>query len=168
MGYQLIETIEVGAGGAASIEFTGIPQDGVDLQVVIATRSTVTNASQAKIAFNGTTGVYTYRYLRGSGSAVISNSITNDYYGLIGFVNNSTSTANTFTNYKIYLPSYTSSLNKSYSIDAVSENNASEAWQTIVAGIMNNTAAITSILLTNNTGNFAQYSTASLYKITAD
>jgi hypothetical protein len=29
MGYQLIETIEVGSGGAASIEFTSIPQDGV-------------------------------------------------------------------------------------------------------------------------------------------
>ena len=165
---QLIETIEVGSGGAASIEFLSIPDDGVDLLILLGTRSTVTNASQAKIAFNGTTGVYTYRHMRGSGSAVISASTTNDYYGFIGSVNNSTSTANTFTNYQIYLPNYTSSSNKSYSVDAVSENNATEGWQNIVSGIMNNTAAISSILLTNNLGNFAQYSTASLYKITAD
>lgn len=168
MGMQLIETVTIGSGGASSIEFTSIPQDGTDLLVLLSSRPSVTNASQMKIAFSGVTGVYTYRYLRGSGSAVISSSTTNDYYGWAGAINNSSSTSNTFTNFSIYMPNYTSSAYKSYSVDSVSENNATEAWQTISAGIMNSTSAITSILLLNNLGNFVEHSTASLYKVTAD
>jgi hypothetical protein len=42
MGYQLIEHIEVGSGGAASIEFTGIPQDGVDLVLLASLRTDAT------------------------------------------------------------------------------------------------------------------------------
>jgi len=32
MSFELVETVTVGAGGASSIEFTSIPQDGTDLQ----------------------------------------------------------------------------------------------------------------------------------------
>jgi len=38
---KAIATVEVGAGGAASIEFTSIPADWSDLLVVLSGRSTV-------------------------------------------------------------------------------------------------------------------------------
>jgi len=67
----------------------------------------------------------------------------------------------------IYIPNYTSSNAKSASIDGVSENNATASYQTIDAFLWNDTSAITSITLTLSGGNFAQYSSASLYGVTA-
>lgn len=166
MTMTLVETITVGAGGAASIEFTSIPQDADDLLLLLSSRATVSNASQMRMQFSGVTTGYDFLYLRGSGTAVLANTTTGTFYGLVGFVSNSTSTANTFTNAAIRIPNYTSSANKYYSAEIISENNAAEAWQTLTAGVMNDTTAISSILLFTNLGDFAQYSTASLYKIT--
>ena len=50
--YKLIETVTVGSGGAASIEFSSIPQTYTDLKVVYSLRST--NSSVIlDIQFNG-------------------------------------------------------------------------------------------------------------------
>ena len=51
------------------------------------------------------------------------------------------------------------------SADGVMENNATEAYQNLVAGLWSNTSAITSLTLAKSTGNFVQYSSASLYGI---
>ncbi len=72
---------------------------------------------------------------------------------------------NTFANGEIYIPNYTASVNKSVSIDSVTENNATSAIAALDAGLWANTAAITSINLNGNNGNFVQYSTAYLYGI---
>jgi len=171
MGMQLIETIEVGAGGAASIEFTSIPQDGVDLVLKVSTRCSST-AVLLEMQFNADTSAsYAYRWLRGTGSATSSGNAGSGYpstYAMIGWVNGSSATANTFNNQEAYIPNYSGSAIKSFSSDAVDENNATASYQTIQAGGWNNTSAITSVKLFLNAGNFAQYSTASLYKITAD
>ena len=56
--------------------------------------------------------------------------------------------------------------NKSVSIDSVTESNdTSYGYQALVAGLWSNSAAITNITLTPETGNYAQYSTATLYGI---
>jgi hypothetical protein len=75
-------------------------------------------------------------------------------------------TANTFGNIQIYFPNYAGSTNKSYSVDSVTENNETVAYQTILAGLWSNTAAITTATFTAESGNFAIGSTISLYKIT--
>lgn len=159
MTMQLISTITVGSGGAASIEFTGIPQDGTDLLVISSLRHSVDNAG-GTLSFN-TGGTFTRRRLLGTGSAASSDTATVDYQ-----VNTSTSTASTFASGAIYVPNYTSGAAKSYSVDSVNENNASLANQSIIAGLWSETAAITSVTLTPGSGNFVQHSTASLYKIT--
>ena len=41
MGMTLIETVEVGAGGASSIQFDSIPQDGIDLVIRMSARNEV-------------------------------------------------------------------------------------------------------------------------------
>ena len=161
MGYQLIETIEVGSGGAASIEFTSIPQDGVDLLVKFSGRST-NGANRIACTFNS--GSFSWIYLLGNGSSASSNSGTNSSYVYLG---DSDYTANTFGNTEIYIANYTSATDKSISVDAVNENNATEAIQVIHAVKASMSQSITSLTLSGS-ANLAQYSTASLYKITAD
>ena len=76
-------------------------------------------------------------------------------------------TANTFGNHIIYIPNAFGSSYKSVSIDAVSETNATTAYSNIVAGLWSNSAAITSVALTEPNGgsNFATNSTAYLYGV---
>ena len=170
MGMQLVEVIEVGSGGAASIEFTGIPQDGVDLLLMFSARVDRVGSGFVDYSLHlnsETTGTnYGYITLLGTGSSVLSYSGTVARFTME--INDSTSTSNTFCNSSVYFSNYTSSAAKSVSIDSVGENNATASRQEITAGSWNNTAAITSITLKHSANNTAQYSTASLYKITAD
>jgi hypothetical protein len=104
--------------------------------------------------------------LNGTGSGVASyttgsTDLVTSYSGIVG----DGATASTFSNDAIYIPNYSGSTNKSVSIDTVTENNATAAHQTITASVWANTAAITSIKIVTG-ANFAQYSTASLYKFT--
>lgn len=166
MAYELIETIEVGAGGVETAQFSNIPQDATDLLVLASTRVSSTQ-TQLRLRFNSSATGYGYQYLRGSGSAVLSNVSSGQSLSLVSFNGTSTITANTFTNVAITIPNYTSSNAKSFSVDAVSENNATEAYQTINAGSWSGTSAITSIefFYIFGSNEIAQYSTISLYKI---
>jgi hypothetical protein len=170
MGYKLIEIIEVGAGGAASIEFTGIPQDGVDLVLVMSLRSARSDLNDlGYLQINNiTSNTYRYMALTGTGSGVSGAGYTSDniYFGRVSA---STSTANTFGSSEIYFSNYTSSSDKSISSDSVQEQNVTASQQQITAGKFPTTNPITSLKIYNGTAsNFVQYSTASLYKITAD
>ena len=86
-----IETVTVGSGGAASIEFTNIPQTYTDLMILYSSRSAgnVTGSWSCKWSFNGATTSYTTRGLFGDGSSASSSS-TSDTYG--GYHDNSTAT----------------------------------------------------------------------------
>jgi len=168
---QLIQTITVGSGGAASIEFTNIPQDGTDLFITLSIRSAASSSSRdLRTRFNGTdTDVYSSRHLRGLGSGGVSSSTNST--GQLNFVWPSSNqgggtTANTFASLEFYIPNYAGSSAKSVSANTVSENNADvSAIQGIHAALYNLTTAITSVSFFD-TQNFAQHTTASLYKIT--
>jgi hypothetical protein len=173
MGYQLIETIEVGSGGAASIEFTGIPQDAQDVQVLLSARTTgVISATTdfVNVRFNSnSSSVYSEVRLQGSGSGVANDSFSGNRILRLLLVNGNTSTANTFGNSSLYVSNYSSSSNKSISIDSVDEANATAAQMAIGAALFASSAAITTLTLTPESGgDFVEYTTASLYKITAD
>jgi hypothetical protein len=156
-----ISTVTVGSGGAASIDFIGIPQTYTDLVIKVSSRAAAGGADNYLITFNGLTTGYTFRELGGNGTAASS---SNASLRLIGLVNGSTMTALTFSNTDIYIPNYTSSNYKSFSADAVTENNLTLSYAQLWANLWSNTAPITSITLTS--GNpFAQYSTATLYGI---
>ena len=166
MAYELIETIEVGAGGASSIEWTGIPQDGVDLVCVLSSRNT-SNGDLVGIHFNGTSGFTNYAgiSLYGNGASVSSTSGNINYTTA---VNASSTTANTFSNSSWHISNYTISQAKSISSDSVVEENvssSSDLAQTISAMSWSITDPITALKLSPFSNNFAQYSTASLYKI---
>jgi len=164
MKKTLIERIEVGSGGAASIEFTSIPQTYTDLYVVVSGRTDRSAPGERlKIQLNSDSSAS--RSLEGGGSSVSSATYTtND----IGILPSATATANTFGSSGIYICNYTSTTNKSVSSDSVNENNATYGEQHIVAYLATSTTAVTSLTLTTQlSNNFVQYSSASLYGVTA-
>lgn len=168
MTYQLIETKTLGTA-AASIEFTSIPQDATDLLFLVSGRTTIAdNIGYSTFYVNNNTSNWTVRFLQGNTNAVTTGTTTSvpDF-----FMSGGNTTANTFGMGQIYIPNYTGSTNKSFSIEFFSENNASvaafAAMQRIVAALWSNTAAITSAQFVANAGsNFAVGTTISLYKIT--
>ena len=166
--YTAIATVTVGSGGAATIEFTSIPATYTDLLLLTSLRGDRSGVTQAvSLIVNGSTTTYTHKYIRGDGSSVIS------FTGGSGWMNPgqataATSTSNTFSNGKIYIPNYASSNNKSFSFEDVSENNGTEAYATLGVGVWSNASAITSIELGQRdygSLKFVQYSTATLYGI---
>lgn len=168
MTMTLISTVTVGAGGASSIDFSSIPQTYTDLQLVVSARSTITGTTyeDVGIKFNSSSSGYTERQIYANGSSAGSNANFFTSYGYIGGVGSNSNTANTFGNCGVYIPNYTGSSNKSFSVDNVTENNATGAFMNLVANLWSNTAAITSISLFPVSANtFMQYSTASLYGI---
>lgn len=168
MTLSLISTVTVGAGGAASISFTGIPQTGTDLLIVLSGRGDAAAIQQPIFTrINGTTGTfYSERQLYGTGSAAASTNRSAGSEFRYVYMTGSSTTSSTFSNTSIYIPNYTSANNKSVSIESTVENNATGSWQNINAGLWSSTAAITSLSLLPDAANFVQYSTASLYTIT--
>ena len=164
MSMTVIEHIEVGSGGAASIEFTSIPADYTDLCLKLSSQSENLNTSVdiVLIQFNSVASGYSAKALQGLGSSVNSFDNTD---GFILWTPESGTSA--FANTEVYIPNYAGSENKSYSVDTVSEKNATDARQILVAGLWSNTAAITSIKMTVANYDFSQYSSATLYGITA-
>ena len=161
--YILLERIELNAS-AASVTFANIPQTGyTDLKVVATARATTGGVGGVRVNFNGVATNLSERQLEGNGASASSSS-TSIGYAIVA--NGSTDTANTFSNCEIYIPNYTSSNNKSWSADYVSENNATTAYAGLTAGLWSQTAAITSVTLVM-TNPFAANSTFSLYGLAA-
>lgn len=165
---ELITSVTVGSGGAASVTLPGtgtIPQTYTDLKLVISARG-----NTAQMSFNGTGGTaYSFIRLMGVGSGTPSSGANSGISQFEGFDwNYTTYTANTFSSTEVYIPNYAvSGINKSISLDNTQENNATQAYAQLYAGLFSNTSPITSITLTSSGGNFVEGSTFYLYGISA-
>lgn len=159
--YELIESQVLGSS-APSVTFSAIPADWTDLKVVCSVRGTAAYVNQSYgITFNGTsTAGFSEIRLFGNGSSAYSGTATNTLEGV-----GAATTADTFSNDGFYIPNYTSSNYKSYSIDNVGEDNATLAYAMLIAGLWSNTAAITSIIFTAVSGSFVANSSFYLYGI---
>lgn len=169
--YVLLERIELNAS-AASVVFDNIPQTGyTDLKIVCSTRNSAAgqDGGAIRITFNSSATNYSGRWLRGSGSSVVSSTSSSTHIdvSMNTALPSSGNTANTFSNVEVYIPNYTSSSYKSVSADAVGENNTTAAYLGLTAGLWSDTAAITKITLVGNSDNYVQYSTFSLYGLAA-
>ena len=165
MGYQLIETIEVGAGGAASIEFTAIPQDGVDLVLLVSGKCDSANTDETlRVDINNDFDNQVGVHFRGTGTSVINGT----GQGFKGKINGLGSTsANIWNNASLYFSNYTETGTKVFSSDNVTEENRSYAITHMGSYQYLGTLPITAITIAAGAGNIVQYSTVSLYKITA-
>jgi hypothetical protein len=140
-----IQTIEVGSGGANAISFNSIPQDFDDLYITLSLRFNPSSVIDNTIMrFNQTTSNYFYRVLRGTGSSRETYTGSTNFL-FLGETNGANSTSNTFANQSVYVSNYKANVSKSVSIDSVMENNATTAYQNIIAGLWSNTSPITSI-----------------------
>jgi hypothetical protein len=163
--YVLLEKITVGAAGASSVTFTGIPQTGyTDLVIKSSVRSDrAANTDWCYVSFNGSTSSFSAIIVGGSGSGLEN---YNGFPRVFGAGTAANVTASTFANSEIYIPNYTSANFKSWSSDQVTENNATAAEAQLVAGLWSSTAAITSITLAPRVGpNFVANSTFYLYGV---
>jgi hypothetical protein len=161
--YSLISSVTVGATAVATMEFTSIPQTYTDLKIVISARNNGTPPGNILIGFNSNASSFTNIFLQGDGANGASSNVAQ----MVGDMDGSGETANTFNNIEVYIPNYASSTFKSFSSDSVNENNATTAYQQFTANLWSNTSAITSIQITNRTSPrlFVQHSTAYLYGI---
>jgi hypothetical protein len=165
--FDKIQTVTVGSGGAANIEFTSIPATYTDLKIVLSSRSLQGNVyGGGALQFNSDTGGnYRFKRLRANGSSAASDqgnpttSITN--WDMAG----ANATASVFGNIEIYIPNYQVATQKVVSIEYVGENNATEAHMGLLGGTWTNTAAITSIKIYSAGGNLIEHSSATLYGI---
>lgn len=160
---KLIQHQELGSA-QASITFSSIPQTYTDLVLVTSLRDTGgTNGwTNAYIKPNGLTTNLATKVLYGFGTSTGSFSDTFIYHETVG----GGSTASTFSNSSIYITNYTASAAKTICVDTSTANNGGNSINAIVAGMWDSTDAITSLTLTAEVGNFAQYSSATLYGIT--
>lgn len=157
--------IEAKTSTSSTVTFSSIPQTYTDLQLVISSRTT-NSATREQIFINpnGSTTNNNRIVLFGYDSTTPASGSGTDR--LVGWQNGGTSTANTFSNISIYFPNYTSSNNKSFSTDAVAENNSASSWIiNLAASLWSSSAAITSIQIACETSTFAVNSTFYLYGI---
>lgn len=162
--YTLIQSVTVGVGGAANIDFVSIPATYTDLKLVFSIRT-----SRGTSAIDGiglrTNNVSTNQstiVLYGDGTS--AQSYTDTAIGSVAVGN--TGVASIFGNAEFYLPNYAASINKSVSADSVQENNASVARMDMGAGLWSQTTAINQLTLySQNSATILQYSTAYLYGI---
>ena len=161
--YESIATVTVGSGGSSYIEFTSIPGTYTHLQIRGILRNTGSSSSQGKLQLNADTGTnYSWHRLYGDGSSATAygegNSTTlgefimpNSATVFGAFVTDILDYANT-NKYKTGRTLIGNDQNGSGSI-------------ILLSGSWRNTNAVTSIKISANADNFAQYSHFALYGI---
>ena len=165
--YEAIATVTA-TTSVANIDFQSIPATYTDLLIKLSSRTdrVATNAD-CFIKFNNDNTNLTLKKLFGSGGGGTTSS-QNSPVGGIGTSNGSTNTASAFANTEIYIPNYTSSNNKSYSVDAVQESNdaSGNIYATLIGGLWSDSSAINRVTLyVEESKNWVQYTTATLYGI---
>jgi hypothetical protein len=163
--YVKIATVTVGSGGSASMDFSSIPSTYTDLAILVSARGTANFAGGGDyyaIKVNNSSANLSQIYLQGNGGGVASGSSSS---ATGNYMPPSDYTTNTFSNNATYFTNYSGAANKSFYTDSVNENNATTGYQLMTAFLWAQTTAINQITLTPGGGNFAQYSTATLYGI---
>ena len=156
--YDAITSYTVGAGGIATVTFSGIPSGYKHLQLRI-TASCGTNQSAFNITINSDTTNSNYRYhLMGGDGAIAIQTANNRNMGVIR--------NNYLSGTVVDLLDYNSS-NKYKTLRCLSGvDQVSAGFIAFSSNLWMNTNAITSISLTENSGtNFTQYSNFALYGV---
>lgn len=163
--YELIAS-QVLTGTTSSVTFSSIANTYTDLLIKCSMRTNrAATEDPILITFNSG-GTYADRRIWSNGSGTptsYGNSILEAQYA-----DAASSTSNTFQNFEMYIPNYTSSNAKSISYDSVNENNGNPAYAILDAASWTKSPqeAISSITFVSNTGNsFVQYCSFYLYGI---
>lgn len=167
--YYKIQTITLASGSQANIEFTGIPGTYKNLLILASTRITG-NAGGMYMTFNGTTSGYGGTRMGASpvagGGSEYSDSNATLTNKLFLRTLDSRANAYHFGNGEIYIANYTEAVNKNIFTHCVAKNSGT-TYDGIEMNynLWSNTAVITSIKIVPEAGDFAQYSSMTLYGI---
>jgi hypothetical protein len=165
--FESIATVTVGSGGASYAEFTSIPATYTHLQIRGINRKTGGSWGQTRLRFNSDTGNnYAQHFLYGDGSSVTSGNNGNPIDWISGGIETGTTqSASVFGSYVIDILDYanTNKYKTSRSLGGGDNNGSGYVWYS--SGVWMNTNAITSIRLTPENNNYAQYTTFALYGI---
>jgi hypothetical protein len=169
--YESIQTVTVGSGGQASISFTSIPSTFKHLQIRWIGRSTLIGQDRIaqKIQFNSDTGAnYSHHQLFGDGASAAASETANASYIISGLseLTAADAPANTFGVGIIDVLDY-ANVSKYKTVRALTgqDQNSTSGRIFLASGNWRNTAAITSITLAPENGNYVQYSSIALYGI---
>lgn len=171
MVYDSIQTVTVGAGGAASIDFTSIPQTYQHLQIRVLGRSTAAdNNNDLMLQVNADTAAnYAWHSLVGTGSAAAASGLASQSLPYVAYraFTAANATASIFGAAVIDVLDYSStSKTKVFrALQGHDRNGAGIGGHT--STLWNSTSAITSVKLTTSASSFAQFSTAALYGLKA-
>ncbi len=162
---KALQTVTVGAGGAAFIEFTNIPQTYNDLIIRLSSRDlAVNNYGPVRVFFNGADSFLTLKAIYGFNSGVGSENLAQNR---IGYTTAEGAVASTFGSGDLYIPNYLS--NYTYKLGSAvgtSElKNSTQAVTSFNANLYSSNTVISSIKLTPDVANWAQYTTATLYGV---
>lgn len=169
--YESIATTTVGSGGASSITFSLSGVSGYKhLQIRGIGRSDLAGAGNnigMYMQFNSDTGSnYNWHelYANGGGS-VFAYGQADTGMNVNPHSPRAGDTASSFSGNVIDILDYTDS-NKYTTVRALAANDTNGGgWVHLTSGLWRNTAAVTSIVLSLESSNFAQYSTFALYGI---
>ena len=168
--FESIATVTVGAGGAASIEFTSIPGTYQHLQVRVLLRSDYLTGAGGYLELNGdTSSSYRNHILSGNGSSASGTDWGALTLGMgCGYDTGSSSLSNTFAASVIDILDYANT-SKNTTVRMLSGKETNGAGNVGVwSGLYVNTGAVTQIKFKfGGAAQWVQHSTAALYGIKA-
>jgi len=160
--YQLIEAK---TSTSTSVAFTSIPATYTDLKIVTSCRGASNSGSTSwyTLLLNGVGTNINAIIVQADNGSIVSSAVTD----LLGQNNPNTATADAFSSNEHYIFNYTSGQTKLISNEYTYANNSTTAYIAGISGTVwsDTPAAITSVTLTTQTGNFAANSTFYLYGI---
>lgn len=153
----------VGAGGSTTVTFSNIPQGYTDLKFIFSAQGTrASDFDGIYLSFNGSTDNFTGKYSQAITPSTPTSGSLGRYVGAFPAAN----LTNKFGSAELYVSDYTSNKLKMYSVDAVTGGYASnQALLEFINGVWSNASPITSVSFAFLLGNFAQYSTVTLYGV---
>jgi len=167
--YESIATVSVGAGGTASIDFTGISSAYNHLQIRFLCRGTDVSADRALyMRINSDSGTnYSWHRLRADGATVAGGAGTTQDYIYCGALVDGGTSGSIFAGGVIDILDYANtSKYKTSRILSGFDKNGATGYINFNSGLWMNTAAITSIsLYYQGSVNTAQYSSFALYGV---
>lgn len=158
--YEPISTQTL-ASAVASVTFSSIPATYTDLVLVMTGIASTLGTDSCEIQFNGDTATnYSYTLLSGNGTAASSGRGTSTSFIAIGLITSTEQVSNIW-----HIMNYA---NTTTYKTVLGKGNIAGAQVRTGAGLWRSTAAITSVLLKNDTAqNFAIGSTFTLYGVKA-
>ncbi len=161
-GFFPIATYTVSSATASSITFSNIPQNYTHLQLRCTLRNTTTGSNYATININSGTYRQNFWYTSGSGY-VVSTSTGAD----VVFSRMSSATANYFGSNIMEIDDYSSTTRNKVvrsigGAETTYSNSTGGNWA-FSSLLSMNTAAVSTVTITPSSGNFAQWSQATLY-----